>query len=234
MSLRMIKKFLDEPFVMVPKGNFVMGSEQGLPIEMPRHCVNIEKDFFFGVHPVTQRLWQKINGSNPSHFKSGDFLPVENVDWHDACRFCISLSSLIGKKVRLPTEAEWEYACRAGSTTEYFWGDESKNAPAHAWFELNSLDSTHPVGTKKPNQWGVHDMAGNVWEWCADLWRADYTTDALELRRPSIEMERRVIRGGAWDMDVFRCRSAYRSCEGESVSSKKIGFRVVIEIDRSP
>lgn len=208
-----------------------MGSQGGLPIELPVHRVDIEKDFLLGKHPITQGLWQSVCGSNPSHFRSEDSLPVESVDWHDACHFCSSLSSLISEKVRLPTEAEWEYACRAGSTTEYFWGNESKNALEYAWFELNSLDSTHAVGAKKPNKWGLHDMVGNVWEWCADIWRSDYATDTLKPGRPSTEMERRSIRGGAWDMDVFRCRSAYRSCEGESVSSKKIGFRIVIEID---
>lgn len=207
-----------------------MGSKCGLPIEMPVHHVHIDKDFFLGVYPVTQRLWQKVNGDKPSCFFHGDSCPVESVDWNDACQFCLNFGALIGETVRLPTEGEWEYACRAGSTTEYFWGDDPRNAVEHAWFELNSLDSTHPVGTKKPNQWGLHDMAGNVWEWCADLWRADYSAGALEPQRSSTEMRRRVIRGGAWDMDVFRCRSAYRSCEGESISSKKIGFRILIEI----
>lgn len=226
----MIEHFLNEPFIRVLKGSFMMGSEQGLPLEIPVHKVAIERDFFLGVFPVTQGLWQKINGNSPSSFQIGDSWPVENVDWQDACRFCLKFGSLIGKKVRLPTEAEWEYACRAGTTTEYYWGNESKDALEYAWFELNSLDSTHAVGTKKPNQWGLHDMAGNVWEWCADLWWADYRADALEPQRSSTEMKRRVIRGGAWDMDVFRCRSAYRSCEGESISSKKIGFRILIEI----
>jgi formylglycine-generating enzyme required for sulfatase activity len=224
-----IKFFLGEPFAFVPRGSFMMGSYQGFPLELPVHYEEIRRDFFLGVYPVTQRLWQTVNGNNPATFQMGDAWPIENIDWHDACEFCRKFGSLIGETVRLPMEAEWEYACRAGSTTEYFWGSESRSAREYAWFDINSIDSTQPVGTKNANPWGLYDMAGNVWEWCVDLWRDNYAAEPDETKS-SDGMNSRVIRGGAWDMDVFRCRSAYRSCEGEYISSKKIGLRLLIEI----
>jgi len=224
----MIDIYLGEPFVKILPGSFVMGSDQGLPIELPVHRVNIEKGFYLGARPVTQKLWQDVMGDNPSCFRTDDLLPVENITWHSACSFCSEFELLIGKTVRLPTEAEWEYSCRAGSTSEYYWGDESKFALDYAWFELNSMDSTQLVGLKKPNDWGLYDMAGNVWEWCLDSWVSDYSEES-QIRKSLNKSERRVIRGGAWDMDVFRCRSAYRSNEGELIATKKIGFRVLIE-----
>lgn len=219
------KKFFDESFVLIPSGSFWMGSDNGLPLETPVHKVEIDKDFYLASTPTTQRLWRSVMGNNPSHFQSGDLLPVENITWHEACEFCEKFGKSIGKIVRLSTEAEWEYSCRAGTTTEFYWGDESNATIDYAWFDLNSMDSTQPVGLKKPNNFGLYDMVGNVWEWCLDLWASDYSQDPV----PS-KIGKRSIRGGAWDMDVFRCRSAYRSSEGEEISTKKIGFRVVIEI----
>lgn len=226
----MINFYFDEPFVKILPGSFLMGSDRGLPIELPIHQVNIANGFFLGARPVTQKLWQAVMGDNPSCFQAYDMLPVENVTWHGACEFCSEFGFLIGKTVRLPTEAEWEYSCRAGSISEYYWGDESKLALDYAWFESNSMDRTQVVGTKKPNDWGLYDMAGNVWEWCLDPWVSDYSKESL-IRRSLNKSGRRVIRGGAWDMDVFRCRSAYRSCEGEFIATKKIGLRVIIELN---
>ena len=153
--------------------------------------------FSIGVYEVTQQQYEAVMGSNPSEFKGANN-PVENVSWDDAVAYCAKLSSLpaevaAGHMYRLPTEAEWEYACRAGTTTEYSFGDDEKDLGKYAWFKDNSEKKTHAVGEKLPNGWGLYDMHGNVWEWCSDA-----------------EGSNRVIRGGSWSFDAAYCRSAYR------------------------
>lgn len=208
-----------------------MGSNLGLPIEQPAHRVDISNSFCMGATPIAQRIWSCVTGRNPSRFVHADN-PVESVSWDEAEWFCRELSSQLELLVRLPSEAEWEYACRAGSVSEYYFGDNASSVKNHAWFDLNSQDRTHPVGSKTANAWGLHDMLGNVWEWCADSWVSDYSSShgrAFPVDVPTTMQPRKVIRGGAWDMDHFRCRSAYRSCEHHCISTSKIGFRVVVE-----
>ena len=197
-----------------------MGSEAGLPIELPVHKENISHSLIVLETPVTQKLYLDVVGVNPSHFVELNS-PVENISWHDALKFCESFKKITNDPVRLPTEAEWEYFCRAGTNTEYHFGDNPYIAAEYAWFDRNTRDTTMPVKQKLPNQWGLYDVIGNIWEWCSDNYSASYALDEPKTKK-------KVIRGGAYDMDVYRLRSAYRSSEFPELASRKIGFRVVI------
>jgi formylglycine-generating enzyme required for sulfatase activity len=217
--------------VRISPGTFVMGSPRGLPLELPPHLVSLTQPFLLGKCPVTQEQWQAVMGTNPSEFRGGPGLPVDGVSWDDAQTFCERLSQATGRVVRLPTEAEWEYACRAGTATEFCFGDSEAALDASAWFDRNSDGRTHPVGTKAANAWGLHDMAGNVWEWCADVWHSDYEAAPADGRawRDAVERQpRRCLRGGAWNFDAFRCRSAYRSREWKHFATNHFGLRVVV------
>ncbi len=155
-------------FCRIPAGTFLMG-EQG-----KQHQVTLTKDFYMARHPVTQALWQTIMGNNPSNFK-GENHPVEMVSWEDVQEFITNLNERTGEnRYRLPTETEWEYACRSGSPGAYCFGDDESLLGGYAWYNTNSDSKTHPVGGKKPNSWGLYDMHGNVWEWCQD-WYGDYS-----------------------------------------------------------
>jgi formylglycine-generating enzyme required for sulfatase activity len=174
-------------FALIPPGRFLMGSPED---EQPyryddeaQHEVEIAKAFYLGVYPVTQAQWQAVMGSNPSRFK-GDSLPVETVSWHDCQAFCNCLSAKTGRVVRqppqkkytfrLPFESEWEYACRAGTTTAYYSGNGEAVLGLAGWYYGNSGGKTHPVGKLAANAWGLYDMHGNVWEWCADWYGGNY------------------------------------------------------------
>ena len=179
---------------------------------------------------VTQEQYQKVMGTNPSQFK-GPQNPVEKVSWADAVEFCGKLSAMPAEKTaghvyRLPTEAEWEYACRSGTTTAYGFGDDASRLGDYGWFDGNSDSSTHPVGEKKPNAWGLYDMHGNVWEWCQD-WYGDYpsgsTTDPTGPSSGSF----RVDRGGSWCSSAGYCRSAYRYRNAPESRGNFLGFRVL-------
>jgi formylglycine-generating enzyme required for sulfatase activity len=183
--------------VPIPAGEFLMGSPDSDPDayddEKPQHRVRITRPFFLGACPVTQAEYEQVMGANPSLFKEQPANPVEQVSWYDAVRFCNRLSereslrpfyTIEGERVtvpdwggagyRLPTEAEWEYACRAGTTTRYWFGDDPATLGDYAWYSGNSANTTHPVRQKHPNPWGLHDMHGNVWEWCWDVYDAEY------------------------------------------------------------
>lgn len=232
--------------VRLEPGTFVMGSGNVLFDESPQHEVRIERPFYLGKTPVTQEQWTAILNSNPSHFQLAPDHPVENVTWQNSVEFCTIVAERTGRAVRLPNEAEWEYACRAGTTSEFFFSDAGpfpddatipasvrRELAAFAWFDRNSPQATSPVSMKHPNPWGLHDMIGNVWEWCHDYWHDGYTGAPATQEtwiHPIPTRPVRCLRGGAWNMDAFRCRSCYRSWDWEAVGTNRIGFRVCIDV----
>jgi formylglycine-generating enzyme required for sulfatase activity len=237
--------------VLIPNGTFMMGSPKtvqgdgGKQIrdESPHHEVIISQDFYMGQTEVTQGQWKAIMGTEPwkgkENVKEGDNYPASYVSWTQAGEFCQRLSKQEekqGRKYRLPTEAEWEYACRASSKTAYSFGEGSKSLGDYAWFNGNSNGQTHPVGEKKANAWGLYDMHGNVWEWCSD-WYGEYpngaVSDPVGPRKGSL----RVLRGGCWIVEAALCRSALRRWNFPSGSDSYYGFRVALsssEIPKSP
>jgi formylglycine-generating enzyme required for sulfatase activity len=192
--------------VWIPAGTFEMGSNDGDSDEKPVHAVTLD-GFWIGKYEVTQRQYEAMMGNNPSHFKGPD-RPVEQVSWNDAMEFCRKLSQATGKTYTLPTEAQWEYACRAGSKSNW---DEENRLGDYAWYERNSGNKTHDVGGKSPNQWGLYDMHGNVWEWCADWFEGIYYASSPP-RNPTgpASGKYRVFRGGGWCGTAYNCRSASR------------------------
>ena len=214
-------------FAYIPAGKFLMGSppdEGGWFSDEVQHEVTISRGFYLGITEVTQGQWKAVMGHNPSWFK-GNRLPVERVSWDDAVRFCRRLGQKEGRRYRLPTEAEWEYACRAESTGPYAG---TGNLDEMGWHVGNSGNETHPVGTKQPNAWGLYDMHGNVSEWCRD-WYGEYPR--REVRDPAgpSESVARVLRGGSWSYPPRICRPASRSRDERSMRYNDIGFRVLLK-----
>jgi formylglycine-generating enzyme required for sulfatase activity len=218
-------------FVEIPAGTFLMGSADGESAEQPVHEVTITTPYYLGVTEVTNGQWLAVMGDVPSEWKNAD-LPVENVSWEDAVAFCSRLSGLAaerqaGREYRLPTEAEWEYACRAGTTTEYSFGDDASLLGDFAWFDDNSGLQTHPFGQKRPNGWGLYDMHGNVWEWCSD-WDGDYAAGAVRDPKGPASGSARVLRGGSWLSTAGNCRSADRRRVNPSYRRSSYGFRLAL------
>ena len=216
-------------FVLIPSGTFMLGSPQeaGDGDESPLHQVTITRPFYLGKHEVTQTQWLRLMGTKPSNFQ-GPQRPVDSVSWHDCQRFLKKLQTATGRAVTLPTEAQWEYACRAGTTTPWSFGEEPARASAHAWCEANSGGTTHPVGGKQPNAWGLHDLHGNLGEWCADWYANPYPKgDATDPSGPPAG-DSRVVRGGAWGDHPLNVRSAYRNANGPDGANNGIGFRCVL------
>jgi formylglycine-generating enzyme required for sulfatase activity len=214
-------------FVHIPGGSFQMGSNHGNKDEKPVHTVRIEP-FYMMTTEVTQAMWQELMGSNPSHFWGYDS-PVDQVSWEDAQEFMQKLNKRDpGKNYRLPSEAELEYACRCGTSNEYYTGDNESDLVRAGWYSGNSDSRTHPVGQKLPNAWGLYDMHGNVWEWCEDWYHKSYEgvpTDGQAWISP--EGSFRVLRGGSWYDDHWYCRSSYRGKGGTGVRYYFVGVRVV-------
>jgi formylglycine-generating enzyme required for sulfatase activity/serine/threonine protein kinase/outer membrane biosynthesis protein TonB len=220
--------------VLISPGEFMMGSEEGEAVEKPVHKVKITQAFYIAKFPVTQAQYQKVMLKNPSEFK-GENLPVEMVKFTDAEEFCKKAAAATGKAMRLPTEAEWEYACRAGTSTRYYTGDHGPDVEPAVWHKGNSGGKTHAVGEKKPNAWGLYDMEGNVWEWCRDWFDGEYYAKSpLEDPTGAAQGTVRALRGGAWRCDAWDCRSSARIGGNTDATLSYIGFRVVVRVTRSP
>lgn len=219
-------------FALIQSGEFIMGSDSGHSDEKPPHRVRISQPFYLGVTPVTQAQWEKVMGSNPSHFKGDSQRPVESVSWDDVQKFITTLKAHEPSfTYRLPSEAEWEYAARAGSTANYCYGDDEARLGEYAWYKDNSGGTTHPVALLKPNAWSIYDVHGNAWEWVYD-WYANYsiaTADATAVVDPfgSESGANRVLRGGGWASYAGNCRSAYRDYGDPGGATRGRGFRLL-------
>jgi formylglycine-generating enzyme required for sulfatase activity len=213
--------------VEIPAGSFCMGSENGPPDEKPPHKVTFRQSFYIGKYEVTQDQWQKLMGNNPSSFSDCGNCPVEQVSWDDAQRFIVKLNQLNdGFGYRLPSEAEWEYACRAGTT-----GDYAGNLTAMAWYSDNAGNKTHPVGQKQANAFGLFDMHGNVNEWCEDWYHLNLAyrgapTDGNVWESRGGQATR-VLRGGSWRNNATNQRSSARGKSEPGLRLNLIGLRVV-------
>lgn len=239
------EKIVSKKLVPIPGGRFPMGSLLGPASEQPIHEVEVSA-FFMMKCLVTQKDYEKICGENPSNFTGDANRPVESISWFDAIDFCNKWSVADGldpvyevfaddvemhfdrNGYRLPTEAEWEYACRASSSGEFFWGEDEKSALTYSWFDSNSEDATHSVGTKQKNGFGLYDMCGNVWEWTSDWFGVDYYqhSDATNPLGPEFG-EFKVLRGGCWFNGVSRLRCGSRLKRQPGLVDDVTGFRCV-------
>ena len=225
-----VKDGISIDMVKVEAGTFMMGatSEMKHPSsdEKPVHQVTLTNDYYMGKYEVTQALWQAVMGSNPSNFK-GDNLPVETVNWNDCQEFISKLNSLTGRKFRLPTEAEWEYAARGGKKSRGYQYSGSRKISDVAWYEGNSRSKTHPVGRKQANELGIYDMSGNVWEWCSD-WYGSYSSSSQTNPMGSDSGAKRVRRGGSWCYIARICRSSYRYGDAPDCRGLYLGLRLAL------
>jgi uncharacterized protein (TIGR03067 family) len=215
---------------LIPAGEFLMGTAGDAVVqEKPQHRVRITRPFYLGKCLVTQQQWQAVMGDNPSRFKSPEN-PVEMTSWTDCQKFLDKLSAKFGPgqgKFQLPTEAQWEYACRAGGTTQYYFGDDEWQLHYYAWYIRNSGFRSHPVGAKAPNAWGLYDMTGNVWEWCQDWYSESYYANSPVDDPPGPATgAKRVGRGGSWLYPAAGCRSAFRTEFEPATRHNDLGFRV--------
>lgn len=248
-GLEVIKTKYDIEMVAIPGGWFEMGDKEGSEGDAPAHRVWVDS-FYMDRYEVTQDVYRRLQISDPSRFKGAD-LPVEQKTWIDAVRFCNIRSYEEGLErcydedtlecnfeangYRLPTEAEWEYACRAGTTTAYSYGGDPNDLSRYAWFIPNAGNKTQKVGRRKSNPWGLYDMHGNVAEWCNDYYSEDYYRNSPMKNPPGPDLGKlRVIRGGAWNSTLNVCRSGYRSrsasVDDGCLVSDAIGFRCVRRI----
>jgi formylglycine-generating enzyme required for sulfatase activity len=212
---------------LIAAGTFLMGSHDGDSREQPVHQVTISQPFYLETYAVTQGQWEAVMGANPSEFRGGRNLPVEQVSWEDAQELIRRLNAQEGgTRYRLPTEAEWEYACRAGSQLAYSFGDDPAQLDTYGWYSLNSGGMTHPVGQRRPNAWGLYDMHGNVWEWMQDRY-GNYAPDPVTDPQGPASGSDRVIRGGSWSRDAGLCRSAFRYFAEPGGRFVYLGFRLL-------
>ena len=236
---RLVKNDVGMQFVLVPKGDFLMGSpisERDRQDDEKQHRVRISNAFYLQSTEVTQKQWKAVVGTKPwkeQHFvKEGDDYPAMYVSWDDATEFCKKLSVRDGVSYRLPTEAEWEYACRGGTRSSYSFGDDVSSLNDHGWYDGNADNVreryAHLVGKKKANGYGLLDMHGNVWEWCADWYDSEYyaSSPADDPQGPTKGSDR-VFRGGSWLDYPPKCRSAFRDCDSPDLRRFHVGFRVL-------
>lgn len=227
---------IEENFVKLPQGIYLMGSELR-ENEQPIHEVEIAYDIAMSKYLVTVEeymLFAQATGvemPEEKHVHLGLNVPIRRLTWLSAVAYCKWLSEREGKTFRLPTEAEWEYACRAGSYTKYCFGDDVSELGDYAWYKENSLKVTHDVGTKKANAWGLYDMHGNIWEWCSDRYAENYETVPNDGSAHMVRSEKgMVLRGGAWSAKPDNLRSAVRINLGANSRNYFVGFRVVVEL----
>lgn len=221
-------------FVQLQAGSFQMGSANGLPAEKPVHTVELTQSFWMAKTEVTQAQYKKLMDETPSELDEKSFHPADGVNWKDAVAYCEKLTRLAraadslpeGYVYALPTEAQWEYACRAGTD-----GDYAGDVEAMAWHKGNSEQQTHPVAQKEANAWGLHDMHGNVWEWCQDVFDREFYTKEAATASDPVNVERgpyRTLRGGAWLFNTSQCRSSFRFGDSPGSGFSYIGFRVCL------
>lgn len=222
---------LDQYMVLVKGGTFRMGDTfgEGKAFEKPVHDVTIS-DFYISKYEITQSLWEEIMGNSPSHFKDCDQCPVERVSWYEVQNFITKLNVLTGKNYRLPTETEWEYAARGGEKTQNHRYSGARNINDVAWYSGNSGNKTNEVGLLKPNELGIYDMSGNVWEWCNDWFSSYSTTPEINPKGPETG-DGRVVRGGSWFGYIDANRLTFRGFDDPANSRSYIGFRVVRSVE---
>lgn len=234
---KIFKNSVGMEFVLIPAGSFMMGAdmnfEEGLEDELPRHKVSFTQEFYMGEYEVTQAQWVAVMGFNPSKFKDRK-RPVEQVSWDDVNEFIKKLNKREGKEAyRLPTEAEWEYAARAGTDTVFFFGDDPDDLSEYGWYKGNSSEKTHPVAQLKKNAWGLYDMLGNVWEMCQDFYDAKYYSKSPSTNPPGPPSGAfKVARGGSCESESWQCRSAIRYSDSAGDRDKDLGFRLVFTPQR--
>ncbi|WP_168119877.1 formylglycine-generating enzyme family protein [Paenibacillus sp. HB172176] len=225
-----IGKGINMEFVLIEPGTFPMGSSVAEEDEAPEHPVAISQPYYLGIYEVTQEQWVAMMGNDPSTFKGGK-RPVDRVSWEDSQIFINKLQEKTDREFALPTEAQWEYAARAGTNTRWHFGDTESKLGDYAWFEGNSNDETHPVGQKEPNAWGLYDMYGNVQEWCKDWYGAPYAKEKASDPQGKASGDSKVLRGGAWGDDFTMVRSTYRNANGIDAKTSGTGFRVVMMVE---
>lgn len=214
--------------VYVKAGSFYMGSDE-TDNERPIHLVMLSRDYYIGRFPVTQELWRAVMGTEASCYFKGDRLPVESVTWDECQVFTRRLSELTGEDFRLPTEAQWEYAARGGIKSRGYKYSGSDNLDEVAWYEGNSEHKTHEVGMKRLNELGIYDMSGNVWEWCNDKYRSSYiSSDPVVDPKGCCDGSCRVYRGGSWNFNAKKCRSAERDFFTPNYRNNSLGFRLAM------
>jgi len=216
-------------FIYIPPGRFDMGSENGYIDEVPIHRVHITKGFWLSKYEIKQEQWVSVMDFNPSYYTGEENLPVELVTWYDVQDF---IETLGDEKYRLPTEAEWEYSCRAGTTTEFFFGEDDTNIEDYCWWWENGEGKSHPVGQKLPNNWGLYDMMGNIWEWCSDWYgRLYYAESPLNDPTGPENGQFKITRGASilGDSPTFDLRSAVRCQDDPTHAFPNLGIRLLRE-----
>jgi len=222
------KTKLEPEMVLVQGGTFYMGSDTGVNDELPIHNVSVSR-FKMGKYEVTQAQWKAVMGANPSKFNTCATCPVENVNWYDVQEYLKKLNAITHKKYRLPTEAEWEYAARGGNKSKNYSYSGSNIVDEASWYKGNSKGKTEPCGSKKPNELGLYDMNGNVWEWCND-WYSEKDTPNSPDKNPqgSKSGTLKILSGGCWYLDSSYCRLGFRYYDNPKYNYEYVGFRIVV------